>query len=156
MGGHGHHDEGNLHNMQESDSDIVKKIRPIELIKHNPNLFHLEPLQPDTWWTVLGGTKWAATATTGTCFGYWYYNRKLALNPATYYVKLMLRFSRMSLGFAVGSFIGYLRYGDRQHLHNAWVAERLRRRYAESKELETHDLWKFKGERAKQEYYRWT
>lgn len=92
---------------------MAQKIRPIELIKHNPNNFHLEFFSPHSWWTVLGGANWAASATAGSLFGYWYYNQKLAIHPATYYVKNMIRFSRMSLGFAVGGFIGYLRFGDR-------------------------------------------
>ena len=153
---HGHASVGNPDNIKEPDSEISHRIRPIELIKHNPNLFHLQQFSPSAWWTVLGGAGWAASAATGALFGTWYYNQKLLRQPDTFYVRILLRFSRLFLGFAVGSFVGYLRFGDRQQLHNAWVAERLRRRYPESKNLDTRDLWRFKGVKAQQEYYRWT
>ena len=61
----------------------------------------------------------------------------------------------MCLGFAVGSFIGYMKFGDRQRLHNAWVAERLKRRYPECVNLDAHDLWKLKGIKPRHEFYRW-
>jgi hypothetical protein len=38
----------------------------------------------------------------------------------------------MTLGLLAGTAVGYLKFGDRQRLHNAWVAERLKRRYPES------------------------
>jgi len=48
-----------------------------------------------------------------------------------------------------------MQFGERQRLHNAYVAERLRRRYPESKSLDAHDLWSLKGVTAPQEYYKW-
>ena len=47
MGGQGHHDahEGNPHNIKETDDEIKSKIRSIDLIKHNPNHFHLNPFE---------------------------------------------------------------------------------------------------------------
>jgi hypothetical protein len=49
-----------------------------------------------------------------------------------------------------------MKFGDRQRLHNAWVAERLRRRYPDSLLIEEHDLYRFKGIKAGHHYYRWT
>ena len=68
----------------------------------------------------------------------------------------MHRWSRVVLGFVVGSVIGYLKFGDRQRLHNAWVSERLRRRYPESMDLKVSEVWRFKGVKADHEFYRWT
>jgi hypothetical protein len=68
----------------------------------------------------------------------------------------MVSFSRILLGSAIGGWVGYMKFGDRQRLHNAWIAERLRRRYPESMELDQHDLWKLKGVRANHHFYRWT
>jgi hypothetical protein len=45
MGGHGHddhHEHTNPHAIQESDEQMPHKIREIDLIKHNPNLFHVK------------------------------------------------------------------------------------------------------------------
>jgi hypothetical protein len=68
----------------------------------------------------------------------------------------MLSFSRIFLGAAIGGWVGYLRFGDRQRLHNAWVAERLRRRYPESINIDEKDLYRFKGIKAPHHFYRWT
>ena len=159
MGGHGHGDHeshGNPNNIQETDSEITSKIRPIELIKHNPNLFHLWIYNPTNIFTILGGPGYAACATSGALFGYLYYSLKLKHNQPSFYARIFLTASRVALGFFVGSAIGYNKFGDRQRLHNAWVAERLRRRYPESLELNAHDLWRLKGVKASQEFYRWT
>lgn len=67
----------------------------------------------------------------------------------------MVTASRIAFGFFIGSAVGYMKFGDRQRLHNAWVAERLRRRYPESLNLEHKDLWKFKGIKPNFEFYRW-
>jgi len=68
----------------------------------------------------------------------------------------MLTFSRIFLGAVIGGAVGYLRFGDRQKLHNAWVAERLRRRYPDSLNIDTHDIWRFKGVKPSHHFYKWT
>lgn len=105
---------------------------------------------------ILGGASWLASAGVGGFFGYWYYGQKLKHNPATFYVRIILGFSRIFLGATIGGTVGYLKFGDRQKLHNAWVAERLRRRYPESLDLDTTDLWRLKGIKADFPFYRWT
>merc|ERR1719313_698573 len=64
-------------------------------------------------------------------------------------------FARFMFGGALGGAFGYLKFGDRQKLHNAWVAERLRRRYPEPKALHASDLYQYKGVQATHEFYRW-
>jgi hypothetical protein len=78
------------------------------------------------------------------------------LNPATFYTSILLTWSRVLLGGAIGGWVGYMKFGDRQRLHNAWVAERLRRRYPDSINIATSDLWRFKGVKAGQHFYKWT
>ena len=157
MGG-GHHDEveGNEHNIYESDEEIRSKIRHIELIKHNPTAFHLFPYNVGNIWNILGGLKWTLCAGAGGYFGWQYYCFKLSYQPATYYAKIIVGFSRIALGLTVGGWIGYMKFGDRQKLHNAWVAERLMRRYPEAQDLSIKDLWKLKGVTAGHEFYKWT
>ena len=67
----------------------------------------------------------------------------------------MVGMSRVVLGLTVGSWVGYMKFGDRQRLHNAWVAERLMRRYPEAKDLNAKDMWKLKGVRAAHDFYKW-
>lgn len=76
MGGQGHHDDhhkGNEHNLSETDEDMPFKIRPIDLIKYNPNLFHMWVYDPANVINTLGGIKYEITALTGGLIGYWYY-----------------------------------------------------------------------------------
>lgn len=119
-------------------------------------MFHVGIFDLNAGYEILGGVKFASSAALGGFFGYWYYSKKFRHQPATYYASLLLAFSRIALGVAVGGWVGYMKFGDRQRLHNAWVAERLRRRYPESMDLNATDLWRFKGIKAGQHYYRWT
>ena len=45
---HGHHEHTNPHAIQETDEQLTQKVRPIELIKHNPNLFHVNAFDPNS------------------------------------------------------------------------------------------------------------
>ena len=84
-----------------------------------------------------------------------YFKGAQATRPYNFYQNLHNGFARLMFGGFIGGSIGYLKYGDRQRLHNAWVAERLRRRYPEAMTLHTADLWRFKGVTASHEFYRW-
>jgi len=70
-----------------------------------------------------------------------YFKGGLATRPYNFYHNLHMGFWRFMFGASIGGGIGYLKFGDRQRLHNAWVAERLRRRYPESMGLTATDLW---------------
>lgn len=131
------------------------KIRPIDLIKYNPSLFHVWIYDPMAIYQILGGAKFFATVATGAFFGNWYFTQKMKYNPQTYYVRIMMRSSRLFVGAVAGAAIGWLKFADRQRLHNAWVAERLIRRYPEGRDLATKDLWKYKGTKPSHEFYKW-
>jgi len=49
------------------------KIREIDLIKHNPNMFHVSPFNPSGAYQILGGNSWLISTTVGGLFGYWYF-----------------------------------------------------------------------------------
>lgn len=149
-----HHAKTNSHATQEADIDLPARIRSIEFIKHNPNLFHV-PLGVSEGYEVLGGASWLGSTLAGATFGYWYFAQRTRFNPSTFYAGVFLSFARVFLGATIGGWAGYLKFGDRQRLHNAWVAERLRRRYPDTLNIETHDLWKFKGVKAPQHFYKW-
>ena len=155
--GHDHGNEKfNPHAIFEADNELPLRIRSIDFIKHNPNVYHVPISNVSKAYEILGGNAWLATTITGAAFSSWYFSRKARLNPVSFYANIFLSFSRLFLGAVSGGFVGFLRFGDRQRLHNAWVSERLRRRYPESKDLETKDLWKFKGIKSSEHYYRWT
>jgi hypothetical protein len=89
------------------------KIRLIELIKHNPNHFHIPLSNVGAAYEILGGVSWLVSAGAGGLFGYWYFNQKLKHTPATFYAKIMLSFSRIFLGTVFGGWVGYMKFGDR-------------------------------------------
>lgn len=150
------HQKTNANAIQETDAELTQRIRSVELIKHMPNLFYVSHTDANAVFQILGGTSWLATTLTGAAFGYWYYAQRVRINPTNFYSAIMLTWPRVFLGAAIGGYIGYLKFGDRQRLHNAWVAERLRRRYPDSMNLEVHDVWKYKGIKANHPFYRWT
>ncbi len=69
MGG-GHHDHElhhpNMNNIQESDGEMPSKIRSIDLIKFNPNMFYKSFTDASAYYEILGGFKWAVCAAAGT------------------------------------------------------------------------------------------
>ena len=156
MGGHSDHVmAGNPANIQEDDSTISHRVRSIELIKHNPQAFYLSFWDINNHYEIVGGAKTMAFAVIGGWISVAYFLGAQKTRPYNAYVNLHQGFGRFVFGSMLGGAFGYNKFGDRQRLHNAWVAERLRRRYPESKMLSTKDLWQYKGVEAGQEYYRW-
>ena len=155
MGGHGVHIHGNHHNIKEDDATFASKIREIETIKHNPSMFANDAFCACTWYEIVGGFKTLAFAAIGGGVALSYFLGAQRTRPYNFYVTLHQGFYRFVLGSAVGGAFGYHKFGDRQRLHNWYVAERLRRRYPESKALNTHDMWQYKRVEASHEFYRW-
>ena len=155
MGG-GHHDNRNHNNMQESDEDMQGKIQRIEMIKHMPNHWHMTFWNMRNMWTVLGDMGTAAYAAVGTSIAVLYFKNGAAHVTPNFYAYNLRLWGRIAMGMTFGIAAGYMQFGDRQRLHNAWVAERLRRRYPDCMSLKTGDLWQLKGVKADHSYYKWT
>ena len=152
-GGHGPHLEGNPNNLKEDDADLSAKIRPIELIKHNPQVFHLEFFSMANQYEILGGAKTMFLAALGGTLATAYFLGGRATRPLNFYHNTHMGFLRFFAGAGLGLGIGYNKWGDRQKMHNAFVAEKLRRRYPASMELHTKDLWQYKGVTAPYHFY---
>ena len=154
MGG-GPHIEGNQNNLKEADDDLKNRIRPIELVKHNPQLFHLNFWSSQNQYDILGGGKTCLLALIGGFTALAYFRAGRLTRPYNYYVDVHLGFGRFFFGAIVGTGVGYLKWGDRQKLHNAYTAERLRKRYPQCLELKSTDLWQYKGVEATHGFYGW-
>ena len=141
MGGHGPEIHGNPNNIKEEDSQLSHKIRNIELIKHNPQLFHVDFFNVRNHYDIAGGAPTVALALVGGWLSLAYFMGGQRTKPYNFYVNIHQGFTRFLLGAGAGASFGYVKFGDRQSLHNAWVAERLRRRYPEAKALHATDLW---------------
>ena len=155
MGGHGPAIHGNPNNIQEDDATLSQKIRSIELIKHNPQLFYVNFYDLNNHYQIAGGAPTVGFAALGGYLSLSYFLGGQRTKPYNFYVNLHQGFARFALGAVLGAAFGFYKFGDRQRLHNAWVAERLRRRYPEAMALHAHDLWQFKGVEATHEFYRW-
>ena len=142
---HSHHQPLVDAQLYEPDELMPYKIRPLDLIKYNPNMFHVNLFDSKATFQILGSYHWLTCTGLGAYFGYCYSSRRLAVNHEPFYVRTMHRWGRLVFGAVVGAWIGYMKFGDRQRLHNAWVAERLRRRYPESLMLNQEELWMVKG-----------
>ena len=152
-GGHGPHIHYNESNMKESDEDMQGKIQRVDTIKFNPTHFHLEFFNANNMYNILGGAPTCAMGVIGAAASYGYYAAGGA--STNFYTNNMKMAGRLGLGLSLGLGLGYLKFGDRQRLHNAYIAERLRRRYPESMGLHEHDLWRVKGVSAPHDFYQW-
>lgn len=111
MGGHGPHIEYNTKNIKETDEEMTGKIQRIELVKHNPQVFHLEFFDFNNMFTILGGVPAFACAFTGAVFSQAYY----ASQSRTYnfFANNARSTGRFLFGFTLGLAFGYNKFGDR-------------------------------------------
>ena len=157
MGGGHHHVHGNENNMKESDADMCGKIQLMETIKHNPNHFHMEFFNFSNMFSIMGGANTMVFGLLGGAVSSAYYAGFAATQASNFYAHSLRHMLRFKFGLIIGLTLGYNRFGDRQRMHNAYVAERLRRRYPESLNLShtADELWKLKGVNASHDFYRW-
>ncbi|CAI2375946.1 unnamed protein product [Moneuplotes crassus] len=139
---------------QETDQDLPFKIRPIQLVMHNPNFFWVHPLDTSKSIQVLGGAGFLFSAFAGAGISLTYYKFNQATSvPATFYQNVFKTWGRLLFGLAIGGYVGYLRFGDRQRLHNAYTSYRLRRRYPGAINITEKDIWKHKGHKCHNHIY---
>ena len=124
-----------------------------ELVKFNPQNFHMEFFDAGNMYSILGGLPSMIMAATGAMGSLAYYQASGV--SRNFYTNNFRASGRLFMGASLGLALGYKFFGDRQRLHNAYIAERLRRRYAESITLHQTDLWKLKGVYAAHEFYQW-
>ena len=146
---------GNPENIKEEDAELNNRIRPVEFIKHNPQLFHMNFFDVSQQYEILGGYKTLTMQLLGGVLAFAYFRGGRATRSYNYYMDVHGGMFRAFFGATVGTGIGYLKFGDRQKMHNAYVAERLRKRYPASLDLHTTDLWQYKGVQASHSFYQW-
>ena len=140
---------------RESDSELKFKIRPIDFVMHNPNLFWISPSDTESVIATAGGIPFLLSTGAGIAFSVLYYKLGTRVNPVLFYDDIMKTWGRIFMGAVVGGGIGFMRFGDRQRLHNAYTSYRLRRRYKDSINIETTELWKLKGHKPHEPCYEW-
>ena len=156
-GGHGPKIAYNANNFKQTDEEMLGQIQRIDTIKHSPNHWHMNAFDTTNMYNIMGGAPTLAFGGAGAAISYAYYAGFAATRQVNFYAHNMRVFSRLVFGLTLGLAVGYQRFGDRQRLHNAWVAERLRRRYPESMDLhhQEGELYKLKNVIAPHDFYRW-
>ena len=139
--------------LEENDEDMKYKIRPVQLVMHNPNLFWVSPYDIQKSVEVLGGIPFVLSATIGAGVAVSYFKFSQVNARPNFYVNAMRTWGRFFFGLSIGGFIGYLRFGDRQRLHNAYTSYRIRKRYPESINITETNLWKHKDHKAHNDIY---
>ena len=129
----------------------------MDTIKHSPNHFHMEFLNMSNMYSIMGGMNTMVFGLLGAGISSAYYSGFASTQANNAYAHSLRTILRFKFGLLVGLAVGYNRFGDRQRMHNAYVAERLRRRYPECMNLsvEADGLWKLKGVHAPHDFYRW-
>ena len=128
-GGHGPHIVGNENNMKETDEEMQGKIQLAELVKFNPQNFHMEFFDAANMYAILGGAPSMIMSGAGALGSYAYYQAGGA--SRNFYTNNMRGFGRIFVGASLGMAVGYKFFDDCQRLHNAFLAERFRSRYPE-------------------------
>ena len=118
-------------------------------------MFHVDVFNLSNQYELLGGAKTCALGLTMGCLSLAYFMGGRAAKGYHFYVDTHNGAFRFALGTVLGLGLGYNKWGDRQKVHNAYVAEKLRRRYPTAMNLGTHDLWQFKGVAASHSFYQW-
>ena len=156
--GHDHHGHGsNGHGGAPTSHDyaLAHTIQPIELVKHNPNVFWVNPWHYGESLEILGGFKFGLFTVAGASLSVAYFNAQNKHIPTSFYKKNFHVWGRLIFGAFIGGAIGFLKFGDRQRLHNAYTADRLFRRYKESRDLSANNLEALRGHKADHSFYRW-
>ena len=112
MGG-GPHIEGNQNNIKEEDADLSSKIRPIEFIKHNPQLFHMDFWNLGNMYEILGGAKTCFLSVVGGTIATQYFLGKRSLMSYNFYINVHQGMGRFAFGALIGLGLGYMKWGDR-------------------------------------------
>jgi len=76
------------HNIKEEDAELSQKIRSIELIKHNPQLFHVDFWNLNNHFEIVGGWKTLSFAVIGGWISLSYFMGGRRGKPYNYYVNL--------------------------------------------------------------------
>ena len=94
------------------DHALTLTIQPIELVKHNPNIFWVNPWNYGDAYEVLGGHKFGISLLAGAGFAVSYFNAQNSHIPTSFYKKNFHVWGRIIFGAIVGGAIGFSKFGD--------------------------------------------
>ena len=90
---------------------MLGKIQRIDLIKWNPNHFHMEAFNFNNVFNILGGVPSFTVASFGAMFSFSYYSGQQ--RQYNFYANNFRAAGRIAFGFTLGLALGYKFFGDR-------------------------------------------
>ena len=90
---------------------MLGKIQRIELIKFNPNHFHMDPFNFANMFNIMGGAPTLVMGTVGALFSYSYYAGQV--RAYNLYMNTFRVGGRIAFGAALGLAVGFKFFGDR-------------------------------------------
>ena len=147
--------KGDFHVEEEKythDDQLKLKLRDINLIKHNPNLF----TNRNGAFDLLGG--WKTTAIIfGTAILLSFYSKKAnSIAGIRYREGWWNRNLHFLLGGALGTAYSFLYFVKWQVLINDYFAQFLLKRFKDAKNVNRSNIWKLRNEENKDDCYNFT
>lgn len=133
-----------------SDADVSQKLRSVNLIKYNPELFRV---RKDTLYDVLGGHKSLVTTLSFTALFVLFRKRACHLRGISQRQGVWKSYFFGTIGFFTGGFYSSLFFMKTQVFLNDYVALFLTKRYKDSKNLNTKDIYRLKDKECELDEY---
>lgn len=124
-----------------SDDQLKQKIRSMNLIKYNPNLFTNR--NKGEFYEMMGGHRTAIFVLSGGLLGYFYKHQTNKLFGVPKRIGVWNKNFSFALGAGIGLVYSLLLFVDTQRFFNDYIAHCLFKRYPESKDLDTKNIWNF-------------
>lgn len=127
--------------IKTSDEHLKYKLRDINLIKHNPNLFTNKGQFID----MLGGERTMATCATTTILFYLYRLQANSLRKFSFREGLWMKHYFAMYGFAFGLLYSSIFFFQHQRIMNDIIANFLLKRFKGSMDLDRKHIWEIRN-----------
>jgi hypothetical protein len=119
------------------DESLKYKIRDINLVKHNPNIF----TNKGQFLDMIGGEKTIAFTSATTLIFYLYRWRANNIRKLSFREGLWMKHFFAMYGFAFGLFYSSIFFFQHQRIYNDMTANFLLKRFKGSKDLDRKHIW---------------
>jgi hypothetical protein len=137
-----------------SDDLLKYKLRDLNLIMYNPNLFTNR--EKGNFYELMGGNRTAATILTCALLGVFYRKRANVLRGIPYRIGVWNMNIHFWMGAAFGLFYSSIFFVNSQQLLNDYFAQFLLKRYPSCVNLDRKNIWRYKDIPNDDENYHYT
>lgn len=136
------------------DHELKHKLRSVNLIKYNPNLFANR--EKGDFYQIIGGHRTALTMLTWAALFVAYRQRANSVNKTAFRLGVWNKNISFWAGMATGAVWSTLFFVNWQRLGNDYLAHFLFKRYPACKELNRSDIWAYRNTENNDEHYYFT